>query len=280
MMPVQSMPDSSIHHHSRTELEPKPVNTGRGSLVLNADDWGRDAHTTNTMLDCINVGTVSSVSAMVFMEDSARAADIGREQGIDVGLHLNFTTSFSQSDYPPQLMERHQKLARYLRRHRMAQIMFHPGLTNTFEYVVQAQMDEYQRLYGVRPGRIDGHHHMHLCANVLFQKLLPPQTLVRRNFSFQAGEKGILNRSYRRCIDAVLKRRHRVADYLFQLLPLEPSHRLQRIFALGGNSIVEVETHPVNADEYRFLMEGEILQLTGGIPVASHFIVPDDSNGR
>ncbi len=278
MTPVQSMSDSSIHRHSSGEPESIPVNAVRGSLILNADDWGRDMRTTNAMLDCIGVGTVSSVSAMVFMEDSERAAAIGRERGVDAGLHLNFTTPFSQLESPPRLMEKQQKLGRYLRRHRLAQIMFHPGLANAFEYVVKAQLDEYQRLYGAQPQRIDGHHHMHLCANVLMGKLLPAKSLVRRNFSFQAGEKGILNRSYRRCIDSVLKRRHRIADYLFQLLPLEPSLRLERIFALGRHSIVEVETHPVNAGEYRFLMDGEISRLAKGIAVASHFAVPDDVN--
>ena len=35
------------------------------------------------------------VSAMVFMEDSERAASIARADAIDAGLHLNFTTAFS-----------------------------------------------------------------------------------------------------------------------------------------------------------------------------------------
>jgi len=55
-------------------------NDSRGLLVINADDWGRDRTTTDKILECTNVGTVSSVSAMVFMEDSERAAALSRDQ--------------------------------------------------------------------------------------------------------------------------------------------------------------------------------------------------------
>src|SRR5881296_2959155 len=92
-----------------------------GVLIVNADDWGRDCRTTGRILDCALRGAVSSVSAMVFMEDSERAATLARERGIDVGLHLNFTTSFSASGCPAGLVDRQQELRRYLRCHRLAQ---------------------------------------------------------------------------------------------------------------------------------------------------------------
>src|SRR5712671_5161398 len=66
-----------------------------GLLIVNADDWGRDRSTTAAILNCAVRGVASSVSAMVFMEDSERAAAIAQERGIDAGLHLNLTTSFS-----------------------------------------------------------------------------------------------------------------------------------------------------------------------------------------
>src|ERR1700758_5164513 len=46
-----------------------------GILIINADDWGRDHETTQRILECTLRGTVSSASAMVFMEDSERAAE-------------------------------------------------------------------------------------------------------------------------------------------------------------------------------------------------------------
>ncbi len=47
--------------------------SGEGVLIVNADDWGRDRETTDHTLECVVGGAVSSVSAMVFMEDSTRA---------------------------------------------------------------------------------------------------------------------------------------------------------------------------------------------------------------
>ena len=241
------------------------VQTSRGLLIVNADDWGRDQTTTERTLECFLHGAISSVSAMVFMEDSERAAATARKRGIDAGLHINLTTSFSAPETPTRLIEHQTRLAEYLRRHRFAQVVFHPGLVNSFEYVVSAQIDEFVRLYGLGPKRLDGHHHMHLCANVLFERLLPSGTLVRRNFSFEPGEKSFFNRLYRRFADRLLTRRHRLTDYFFSLPPLEPSARLERIFSLARQFTVEIETHPVRSEEYNFLMGREFAWLAENV---------------
>lgn len=242
-------------------------------LIINADDWGRDHETTQRTLECLMRGSVSSVSAMVFMEGSQEAAAIAQERGIDAGLHLNFTTPFTARDCPAALLERQAELARRLLRHRLSQVWFYPTLARSFEYVVRAQCDEFCRLYGSQPGRLDGHHHMHLCANVLLGRLLPPGKVVRRNTSFPWGEKSWANRFYRRVTDHLLARRHRLADFFFSLTPLEPPARLQRIFSLARQFAVEVETHPANPEEYRFLLGSEISRLAGGVPVARGFAV-------
>ncbi|MGD0267520.1 MAG: ChbG/HpnK family deacetylase [Candidatus Sulfotelmatobacter sp.] len=230
-----------------------------GRLVVNADDWGRDRETTERTLECVRQGAVSAVSAMMFMEDSARASGIAQEHGIDTGLHLNLTTQFSALGVPAKLIEHQQRLARYLRRHRVAHVVFHPGLTSSFEYVVAAQLEEFRRLYGAQPNRIDGHHHAHLCANVLFGKLLPAGTIARRNFTFRRGEKSFANRLYRRITDRLMAARHRMTDLFFSLPPLQPEH-LQKIFSAAQSGIVEAETHPVNPEEHRFLAGGEIFR--------------------
>ncbi len=208
---------------------------------------------------------------MVFMADSARAAAIALERRVDAGLHLNFTSPFTGPDVPSELLNHQQQVAAYLLRRRLNQAIFHPGLKNSFDYVVKAQLDGYNRLYGAAPARLDGHHHMHLCANVVFGALLPAGTNVRRNFSFQPGEKGFLNRLYRRQLDHWLARRHHVTDFFFALPPFEPSDRLRKIFSLARNFVVEVETHPVEEDEYRFLTGDEFLCWAGTLPLASHY---------
>lgn len=238
-----------------------------GLLLVNADDWGRDRETTDRTLNCVRGGSVSSVSAMVFMDDSDRAAATSREHAIDAGLHLNLTTPFTAGHCSARLRESQEKTIRYLLRHRLAQVLFHPGLRNEFEYVVKSQLDEFNRLYGVAPSRLDGHHHMHLCANVLYQGLLPKDTIVRRNFSFEAGEKSVWNRLYRHWVDGRLAKHHRLTDYFFSLVPLEPRIRVEAIFLRSRDKVVEVEAHPVNKDEYQFLMEGGIGRLGGNVRV-------------
>ena len=244
--------------------------TPPGRLIVNADDWGYDIETTGKILACAMEGAVSSVSAMVFMEDSVRAAAVARERGIDAGLHINLTAMFSAPGCSTMLMAHQEKVSRYLRWHRLAQVVFHPGLVNSFKYVVAAQVDEFERLYGAAPDRLDGHHHMHLCANVLLQGLLPPGTLVRRNFSFQSGQKSLWNRMYRRLVDGRLAKRHHLADFFFSLAPLEPPDRLREIISLAQRFVVEVETHPVNPEEYRFLLEGGISRITGHAMPGEH----------
>jgi len=246
---------------------------------MNADDWGRDTRNTDSVVGCIDAGAVSSVSAMVFMEDSERAAAIARERRIEAGLHLNFTTGFSMPGCSSGLLERQQQIGRRLLKHRLAQIVFHPGLIRSFEYVVAAQVDEFRRLYGSDPLRIDGHHHMHLCANVLWQGLLPVGTLVRRNFSFHPGEKSRWNLLYRVFVDRQLARRHRLVDYFFSIAPIEPIERLKKIFALARHSAVEVETHPVDVREFTFLAGGELFRWTEGILVGPPSAVMQSRHG-
>ena len=244
-----------------------------GILIVNADDWGRDYETTARTLECDLHGTISSVSAMVFMQDSERAAAIAQERGIDAGLHLNFTTSFSASRTPTHLAGHQERLSRYLFWQRLSQCVFHPGLAASFEYVVKAQLEEFRRLYGEEARRIDGHHHMHLCANVLFGGLLPAGTIVRRNFSFPLGEKIWGNRLYRKIVDRVLARRHSLVDYFFSLLPLDPSSRLDQIVSLARHSVVELEAHPMQAEEYAFLTGREVCRRVDHLKIAPRFAV-------
>jgi hypothetical protein len=112
---------------------------------------------------------------------------------------------------------------------------------------------------------------MHLCSNVLLGRILAPGTLVRRSFSFRRGEKSGLNRFYRYLVDRRLAQRHRITDYFFSLPPLHPTERLQSIFSLARQSSVEVETHPVNPEEHRFLAGGEIFRWTQHVQIAPRF---------
>jgi predicted glycoside hydrolase/deacetylase ChbG (UPF0249 family) len=243
-----------------------------GVLVINADDWGRDKGTTQRTLECLLHGSVSSVSAMVFMADSERAAELASANGVDAGLHLNLTTQLSGTAIPHKLKDQQEKLTSYLRGSRLLSTIYHPLLARSFEYVVESQLEEFRTIYGREPARIDGHHHMHLCANVLMAGLLPSGLIVRRNFSFAPGEKSFANRLYRKVIDGKLKRRHRITDFFFSLPPMDPA-RLTKIFALATDHTVEVECHPANAQEHSFLMTMDVESVLGGVKIARGYTI-------
>ena len=247
-----------------------------GALIVNADDWGCDRATTDRIFECIRNRKVSSTSGMVFMEDSERGAALAREQGVDVGIHLNFTTPYSARGVDFKLLDHQRRVTAYLKGRRLNQAIYNPMLSKSFEYVVKAQVEEYRRLYGMQPTRLDGHHHMHLCANVLFGQLMPSGTTVRRNFSFGAGEKGFVNRWYRKTVDNALARRHRITDYFFALAPVNPLDGLLNRLALSNRFVIEVETHPVAQEEYDFLMGNEFGRLAESLPWASRYSLPQN----
>jgi hypothetical protein len=243
----------------------------RGCLFINADDWGRDDQTTNRILECFQRGVLSSASGMVFMEDSERAADIARQQDLDIGFHLNLSAPFSAAAVPTRLAAHHQKIRECLCASRVARLLYHDGLADSFAYAVAFQLEEFVRLYGRLPDRIDGHHHMHLSANVLLQGLLPRGTIVRRHFSYEPGEKIFRNSCFRLFSGIFLRRHYKITDFFFSLPPLTPPARMQRIFTLARSFVVEVETHPINAEEYRFLTKGDVLRWTNECPPAPAF---------
>jgi hypothetical protein len=253
--------EANIHTHS----------SSRGRLIINADDWGRDERNTNKILECFDQRGLSSASGRVFMEDSERSANIAREQDLDIGLHLNLSEPFSASAVPTRLVAHHHKIRKFLCANRVARLLYHPALANSFRYVVACQVEEFSRLYGRLPDRIDGHHHMHLSANVLLQGLLPSGAIVRRHFSYEPGEKMIRNSVFRLYCRLFLGHQYQVTDFFFSLPPLAPAARMQRLFDLAKRFTVELETHPINAAEYRFLTDGELLRWTSQCSPASRF---------
>ena len=234
-------------------------------IIINADDWGRTRTETDAALSCYKEGRITSVSAMVFMEDSVRAADVAKDAGIDAGLHLNLSQRFTGGGYTGLQQEHHNRIVHYLTLNKYALLFYNPALRKQFRYVYQAQLEEFLRLYGRPPSHIDGHHHMHLCTNMLLDRVVPNNEKVRRNFSFWPGEKGLLNRMYRRLIDRWLDSRYFVADYLFALSQVLRTNSMMQVSELSKTATVELMTHPVNAEEYDYLMSDDYLAMLSNI---------------
>ena len=228
-------------------------------IIVNADDFGRSREETDATLRCYKEGRITSASAMVFMKDSSRAAELAHESGIDAGLHLNLSQRFSATGVPKTLQDRHDQIVRFLTLNKYALVVYHPALREQCRYVYQAQLDEFVRLYGHPPSHIDGHQHKHLCTNMLIDGIIPAREKVRRSFSFWPGEKGFLNRGYRRLVDVALARRYKVTDFFFGLQQCLEANRMTRVFELAFSSTVELMTHPLNAVEYDYLMSDRYL---------------------
>jgi predicted glycoside hydrolase/deacetylase ChbG (UPF0249 family) len=233
----------------------------KNMLIINADDWGRNKTTTDNSLVCFKNGRITSVSAMVFMEDSQRSAELALEHGLDAGLHLNFTSKFNQSIISSKLLECQQRITAFLQKNKYYFLFYNPILKGEFHYVFNAQYEEYIRLYHKKPTHIDGHHHMHLCTNVLLQRLIPRGSKVRRNFSFTLGEKSMINRLYRSFMDRWLQRRCQCTDFFFSIEPMHKSDRLRGIVELSLVHNVELMVHPEKQDEYRYLLSTEYMEI-------------------
>jgi chitin disaccharide deacetylase len=223
-------------------------------LIINADDYGRSPSETNAALQCFQLRRITSATAMVFMADSSRAAELARGTGLDLGLHLNLSQPFTGEVGDPILCEYHERVVRFITSSKYSLCLYNPVLRQQFRYVFRAQYDEFVRLYGRRPSHIDGHHHTHLCTNMLVDGIIPAQERVRRSFSFRPGEKDPLNRAYRRLVDWSLARRYRLTDFFFSLQQSLQNNRLVRVFELAKTQVVELMTHPVNPAEYAYLI--------------------------
>ena len=238
-------------------------------LTINADDWGRSREETDCTFACHALGSITSVSAMVFMKDSERAAQIARAEGVDAGLHLNFTEAFT-GDAPTRLRETQGRIARFLKRSKYALLFYHPRLRNAFRYVYEAQAEEFQRVYGRPPARFDGHQHMHLCSNMLFDRILPRGLRVRGTFSFERGEKGALNRAYRGFVRWWMAADYVMPDYFFALSQCLRGQGLEKPLKLARTKHVELMTHPAQAEEYARLTSESFRALLGALQTDSH----------
>jgi predicted glycoside hydrolase/deacetylase ChbG (UPF0249 family) len=243
-------------------------------LIINADDWGRSVAETDAALKCFRERRITSVSAMVFMLDSKRAARLTKDYDLDdVGLHLNFSEEFTDKSCSETLKEHHGRIIRFLKRGKYAQLLYNPFLRKAFAYCYYAQVEQFVRLFEKLPSHIDGHHHMHLCANLLLSKLIPIGMKLRRNFSFWPGEKSILNRTYRWLVDRWLASRYRLTDYFFDLSQCIQGKKLDRVAALAKSSNVELMTHPILNGEEEYLMSDEFQVILQHLEIGGYALV-------
>ena len=242
-------------------------------IIVNADDWGRSREETDAALECYERGTITSVTAMVFMADSERAAQIALAKNIPVGLHLNFSEPFSGVIRDETLRRKHQRIVGFLTRSKYAHLLYNPFLRSAFRHAFSAQFDEFVRLYARLPSHFDGHRHMHNCTNMLIDRVIPQGSRVRRTFSFQPGEKSALNRSYRRMVDRRLASRYRIIDFFFALSQNLHLDGLRRIIGLATDGKVELMTHPIAPGEHHMLASNAFQDALGELTRVSYHAI-------
>ena len=248
-------------------------------LIVNADDLGKTPETTDNIISCFRRGKITSASAMVFMSDSERAAGSAAAAGLESGLHLNLDQPFDGPGVTMLMQDYHGRIVAYLQHSKWTQLIYNPSLRNAFRYVFHAQYDEYRRLFGREPVKIDGHDHMHLCMNMVVDRIIPRGTRVRRNLTFTRGQRNSLNRLYRRLIDAWLVRRYICSDAFFAIDPVWNLPRQEKIVRLALRCDVELMVHPGLREEYEHLLSPAFEALIQGIPLGTFSMLPKVSDG-
>ncbi|NLT68285.1 MAG: ChbG/HpnK family deacetylase [Acidobacteria bacterium] len=244
-------------------------------LIINADDFGKIKAATERIVLCHKSGRITSATAMMFMADSDRSARLAKDNGIETGLHLNLTDQFT-GNHEPHLARCQQRVSQHLRNSRFAPLLFNPLLRNEFEYTCRSQWERFEKIYGRPPSHLDGHHHMHICANVLFSRFIPARFRVRRNFHFTSGEKGMLNRLVRRIVDRYIEWRFVSTDYFFSIKPFENRSRIRGISELARRSNVELMVHPDEDEEFIFLMSNEFRDLIADVETGGYSALTQD----
>jgi predicted glycoside hydrolase/deacetylase ChbG (UPF0249 family) len=239
-------------------------------LIVNADDWGRTAAETDAALQCFSKGRITSVTAMVFMADSERAARIALEQGVPVGLHLNFTELPTAPGTDRRFLSEYRKLAKVLKRTRYSVLAPNPFLRRSLRSVFKFQLDEFTRLYKKPPTHFDGHQHFHLCSSMVLAAPIPMGQKVRRTFSFTINEKGVVNWLYRRALDRWVTTRYRTTDYFFALSQRMTDARFAEVIQLARKADVELMTHPIVPEERSFLLSPVFEQRMARLALSSY----------
>ncbi len=272
-MPYQALLVKEVFGKGRNN-PPQAIAPNGSMIIINADDWGRSRIETDAAISCYREGRITSVSAMVFMEDSVRAADLAKDAGMDVGLHLNLSQRFTEGEVCAGLLpEYHNRIVRFLTLNKYYLLIYNPVLRKQFRYVYQAQVKEFLRLYGRPPSHIDGHHHKHLCTNMLLDGVIPEGERVRRTFSFWPGGKGLPIRTYWRLVDLWLARRYRLTDFFFALSHCLQADCLMYVAELAKAATVELMTHPAKGEEYACLMSDDFFAMLGTLRTGTYSLV-------
>lgn len=228
----------------------------QGFLIVNADDWGLDARSTDTALACFRAGAITSATGMVWMADSERAATIARQEHLPIGLHLNLIEPFTGGTAPVEVATRQRKVAERYAAAGARGLLYNPRWGADVAQCIADQLAAFEDLYGRLPAHVDGHRHAHLSLNSLTSRPLREVERCRPAFTFLPGESPPLKRLARFAINVLIRTHYRTTRYLFNLRTLHPAlggRLMDEKLRLAHDHPIEVMVHPARPDEFEIL---------------------------
>lgn len=247
----------------------------QGLVIVNADDWGLSDAVSDAILGCYEARAITSVSAMVWMSDSERAASVARERGLPSGLHLNLDGAFADESVSQSVRRAQERVTPWFAcpsRHHIGSYNASRAFRRSLDTTIEGQLEEFRFRYGREPTHIDGHHHVHLAWNVLTSKAIPDGVAMRT--TRRIGTAPLPARTLRSVRERWLRHRFRTTDHFYDLRWLgltngRPGHISPGLVSTFGLRTVEVMAHPVADEEFELLCSYEWSRLIDSVPTGS-----------
>jgi predicted glycoside hydrolase/deacetylase ChbG (UPF0249 family) len=249
----------SVEHLAADDLGDRRAGQTLTVLIVNADDLGCAVSATDAILTCHREGAITSATAMVYMEDSDRAARLAVDQRLPVGLHINLTTPFTERSVPYAVRERQARMIDALGRSRAHKWLYDVRLQAEVDRSLRDQLDPFGELYGRPPTHFDGHHHVHSCPNVFLSRVLSSGARIRNTLIWSPRPSRLVLEA-RRARQRLLERRlHSPAaivclDVLLRQHGPSPARVARAVVSALPAASAEIMAHPEDPAEFAFLM--------------------------
>lgn len=248
----------------------------RPLLIVNADDFGYNRPTTDAIAECFEAGRITSATAMVYMRDSDRAADLARDIGLPVGLHINFSEPFDAPGVPAEVRERHLRASSKFGGpsfiYRTRRWLYDPRLKEETERCIADQLERFEQIFGGPPTHVDGHLHVQVCPNVGLAATIPPGMKIRNTLGARPSPSGFMPRLVALRQGVLL--RHRLStSYFLNITDLHPQFAepgTRGGLAPAEHTSVEVMAHPGFGHEYTQLMDPIWAEWIEGLRLGSY----------
>jgi chitin disaccharide deacetylase len=248
----------------------------RPLLIVNADDLGYNEPATDAIAECFRAGRITSATAMVYMRDSDRAAEIAREIGLPVGLHVNFTEPFDDPNVPADLRARHLTLVREFGGpsfvYRARRWKYSRRLKDPVSRCIAEQLERFEALYGGPPTHVDGHMHVQVCPNIGLSPAIPAGMKMRNALGMPPLASGPMSRLVA-ARQRIILRGRLSTEYFLNITDLHPEFLeggVRKRLGLAERTSVELMAHPGFCHEYTMLMAPEWEEWTAGLKLGSY----------